>query len=384
MNKLDATLALSKLLSTTYNDFEELKRVVESDTSSWEVIISVANKHVLIPALYGALMQKDLLRFVKDEQLFAYIQEVYKLNTKRNEAILKQLKRISELLSYINVKPVFLKGAAALTQKHYKNIGERVMLDIDILVPESKIFAVIELLKFEGEYKEMQEDIPLENKWHHYRRLYKSDEAAAVEIHRYATSEKSFKYFPKELNKNYFLACDTVENVYILKPEYELYHSFLHTQIAHEYHKDKFLDLRHLHHFSILFERKKLDKEFLSQLVDKNSLTQEWNEFLSLLQEISLIKEDERLKRNTEKAYIQKVFERINIEETKAFKIKDFISKKVSLWFGYESLKGQYGFNSKGLLPVFMFVNLFKLLKNSIKNGNKRHKLLHEIKYAFS
>ncbi len=64
-----------------------------------------------------------------------------------------------------------------------------------------------------------------------------------------------------------------IDNTSVMKLSYALYHSFIHSQISHKYHKQKFLSLRHLHHFTIMLQEcNRLDFEALVKLVKENSI----------------------------------------------------------------------------------------------------------------
>lgn len=372
MKRLDATLELCKLLSPTYSDFEELEKIAQSDSSDWEEIIKVANRYILVPALYATLKRKELLEHINDEQLMAYMQEIYTLNANRNEAILKQTNELCTLLSTIDVKPILLKGAAALSESHYETIGERAMMDIDILVPEDKIFEVINLLKEKDAYKEIDETADIGSIWHHYRRLYKESGMTSVEVHRYPVHLEEIKYFPKEITQEFRLQSKSIENAYIIKPMYELYHSFLHSQIMHKYHEDNFLALRHIHHFTVMvMNYKDINWDELSQIIKDKKLTKTWEEYLFVLQTIFKTEIPIEIKeRKQNLKYLQKVYKRVDLAGSKQLAVKIFI-RKVLTAFSYEKLQEHYDFNNKLLLLIYIPRRMVYLIYAYMTNPKK-------------
>ena len=380
MKRLEATLELSKLLSVTYNNVDELQQIVQDD-SSWEDIIKVANRYILVPALYASLKRKNLLILIKDEQLIEYMKEIYTLNTQRNKAILKQLHELCALLSKIEVKPILLKGSAALSEAHYDTIGERAMMDIDILVPEDKVFECVNFLKQNDEYKEIEEGAELSPRWHHYNRLYKDKGMTSVEIHRYPLHAQEIKYFPKELGKDFIQQSKSIDNASVIQPLYELYHSFLHSQISHDYHKSKFLALRHLHHFTIMATQyKTIEWNELSQLIKEKNLSKIWEEYLFIIQTIFKIQMPIQIKKSKSKAkYLQQVYKRVDMTGSKQLLLKVFINRVLSA-FSYEKLCYRYNFTNKFLLFIYIPRRIIHLLYIYITKPKKIRFLINIVR----
>ena len=383
MKRLDATLYLSKLLSPTYTDAKELKKIIQSDSSVWEAIIMVANRYILVSALYATLKRKKLLMWLEDKQLLAYMEEIYNLNTKRNEAILFQLKEICMILGTIGVKPTLLKGSAALSEAHYHTIGERFMMDIDIFVPEEKLFKCIALLKAKDNYKEINENKKLSVNWHHYHRLYKDSGMASVEIHRYPLHYEERKYFSQELIKKHINQSTSIENASVIEPMYELYHSFLHSQISHKYHHDKFLALRHMHHFTIMANQyKDIQWENLSALVKENNLQNIWEEYLFIIQHIFKIEIPTHININKSKEkYLQKVYKRIDMTGSTELLVKVFI-KRFFRTLSYDNLRNHYNFKNKILLIFYIPKKIISLIFSYIKDSKKINSLFNALRIS--
>ena len=103
----------------------------------------------MLPAIYCRLHSKNLLVFLT-KLLVAYLNEITRLNRKRNQAIFEQLHALRLLLDKHKVSHVFLKGSALLSAGFYKDIAERMINDIDILIAPNRLHFANELLLKSG------------------------------------------------------------------------------------------------------------------------------------------------------------------------------------------------------------------------------------------
>ena len=377
MKNSDAVKVLSKIISPNYND-NSLKNTISKLTSNdWEEIIKIANKQQVVPSIWINLNKKNLIELINDKQLLNYTKEIYELNSFRNKNILKQVSEICEFFAQENIDTILLKGVSALAQKHYDNIGERVMLDIDILVDKDNIFKAINLLKTQG-YKEISEN-KLSYDWHHYNRLYHPDKMTSVELHRHPLSDNRF--FPYKLDKTTHLTkCKTIKNAYILKPEYELIHSFLHTQISHYYHRRYILPLRHMHHFSTMLKHyKNIDYTLINNYIKSQNLTTIWSEYIYLNNKLFKIDIDKfYIDKKQSAKYSEKIFYFIDNPRAVSYKI-NIIQNKLINTFSYKTIKKLYGVKSKTQWIIYMPFQFIMAIKKFI-NQESRNRFLNELK----
>ncbi|MEA2072433.1 MAG: nucleotidyltransferase family protein [Campylobacterota bacterium] len=358
MTKLEATLALTKLIAPANKNIQNVqKELLSYETEEWEQIVSIANDDLLAPLLYKSLQRKQLYELIKDEQLKGFLKEIYKLNETRNIAILEQLHEISSILKTIGVKPTLLKGATALSEKHFENIGERAMTDIDFYVPDEKIWETIDILKEHG-YKEIDPDYQMRGDWHHYKRMYRDDVAASIEIHRLLLKEESLKYFPTLSRDELFTQSSEIENAYVLKPTYELYYSFLHTEVSHMYHLHTYLALRHLQHFGVMVEkyRQEIDFDYLTKLTTKTNINDTWNDYLSVQNEFFEL--DVITKPSS---YVQKIKDKLNTKHNRYLQLKSLITMILN-GLSYNNLQKHYKFNNRAMMLLYVPHRVVKLL----------------------
>ena len=115
----------------------------------WNSFIWTCSNHLVLPVIYLKFRDHDLLEYLP-EVLAAHLKEVYELNHARNKQIIAQVKELTATLNKAGISPLFMKGAGNLIDVVYSDIGERMMGDIDLLVPETDFLKAVELAKENG------------------------------------------------------------------------------------------------------------------------------------------------------------------------------------------------------------------------------------------
>ena len=163
---------------------------------SWEQFVQVGSSHLVLPALYARLREAGLLHHLP-EDLVSHLKEIHALNVERNNTLLRQIHGLHNLFRQSGIRSVFLKGSGALLENLYADSGERMLADIDILVSEQKFEAAVQLVIDSG-YSHppfLREKLHL---MHHFPSLYKTGEAAKVEIHRIPVGQRQLVYLNLE------------------------------------------------------------------------------------------------------------------------------------------------------------------------------------------
>jgi hypothetical protein len=147
------------------------------------------------------------------------------LNASRNSRLKNQAIEIVNTLSHSGISTVLLKGAAFLFDGAPEDLGERMMLDLDVLVPQHDLTQSVIALKNLG--YEAIGDQKLE---HHHPPLFRQGEVATVEVHWHiceeATllpSEHVFRE-AKELNVGGAGVC-------IPSPSHRIIHNLFHAAV---------------------------------------------------------------------------------------------------------------------------------------------------------
>ncbi|WP_458628854.1 nucleotidyltransferase family protein [Winogradskyella sp. PC D3.3] len=178
-------------LATTYQhiaailSFEtpksQLETTIGAPSFDWDKIVIEGSKQLVLPTLYCRLKAKEVLHLLPHE-LVDYLEEITNINRSRNIRILNQVHTISQILNHHNIDHVFLKGTALLASGCYKDNGERMVGDIDILVEKSEVYNAFDILKNAGYNKTFGFSYDKKD-FRHLDRLISEDELAAIELH---------------------------------------------------------------------------------------------------------------------------------------------------------------------------------------------------------
>lgn len=181
-----ATLQLISDILSFENSIDALKQNIKSQTIDWEKFVIVASDYLVLTTCYCRLKDKDVLQYLP-EDLSTYLEEITAINRNRNQTLLSEITHVSEVLKAHNIDHVFLKGSAFLAKHLYKDFGERMLGDIDILVDEKQLNLAYNLL-IENGYKGTEKDITSKYfDFKHLPRLQSDKYFAAVEVHRKVT-----------------------------------------------------------------------------------------------------------------------------------------------------------------------------------------------------
>jgi hypothetical protein len=186
MNRIDAFTLLCDCISPCNNShghIEVLRKRLLSAGTVWEPLVQAANKHLLCPALYGALKHKNLLSSIPAD-LREYLQTLHDYNGERNRRLLDHAEETTLCLNELGVEPVLLKGTANLLSGLYLDQGMRFISDIDMLVPEDRMHDCIHKLREAG-YAYLYS--PESDSWkdhHHCPPLLKTNRYFGIELHR--------------------------------------------------------------------------------------------------------------------------------------------------------------------------------------------------------
>ena len=167
---------------------DEIEKHLESETIDWDTVVKVSTAHYVFPALYCNLKRVDFLKYLPAD-LVDYMKYITNLNRDRNIQIIQQAKELNSLLLEKNVRPVFLKGTGNLLEGLYKDVGERMVGDIDFLFSEKDSYSTFKILKSDG-YSSPENILDMFPKHRHFPRLIKPANIAAIEIHKEVLKEK--------------------------------------------------------------------------------------------------------------------------------------------------------------------------------------------------
>lgn len=161
---------------------DAVRAQINSRNVHWETIVSLTSGHLVLPAVNIRLEQAGLKDFLPAD-LADYLDKLTEQNRQRNRRIHQQIQDITGILNQQNIQPVFLKGSAHLLIELYEDPAERMIGDIDFLLPEEEILPAVDSLIQQG-YRPLAQWYPSGMKTaKHYPRLANDDYAAAAEVH---------------------------------------------------------------------------------------------------------------------------------------------------------------------------------------------------------
>lgn len=373
--RLESLFVLSEIISYS-SDREKIKHKILSDMIDWLSVVEIANNHYLTAALYYSLLDKDLLRFIDDEELLPYLEQIYTINLQRNQKIIEQSQEIANLLLEKDIKPVFLKGTASLLENDYKDVGMRFLSDIDFCVSESDFVTAREQLLSSGYVPDMTAGIDVELH-HHWWPMCHPKWDVINELHR---SILTFPY-SDHIDCSVENCQDSANhhNVAVLLPTFRLMHAFLHSDIVDRNYELKKIDLRQLYEMSRIVDTYavQIDWIYIENFFKTHKV---WKQFycrLSLINALfkvhaPVLKGNKQCKRSLKLFYM--FFEDSNTFLANQYtRFQDFRIRLSSRQFrkkhGEYTKRKHYTFIAKYLLYRIMFIEQFKKSLDKLKKG---------------
>lgn len=162
-------------------DAESLIPKFEAYEVCWDDVVRVSSYHLMLPALYCQLKAKKLLPYIpKDLEL--YLEKITAINRNRNEVLLNETLAISDLFNMAQIDHVFIKGIGLIAGNTFKDIGERMIGDIDIVVAPDQLQEAFDLLEANGYTERIAFDYEPIN-YRHLARQINPEKMGAVELH---------------------------------------------------------------------------------------------------------------------------------------------------------------------------------------------------------
>ncbi len=237
--------------------------------ADWTAPLALANAHLVAPSVYANLLKAgrlgDLPEDVRD-----YLDLLHRCNGERNAALRGQAFELIDGLRGAGVPLVLLKGAASLLLDHYRDPAERMLRDIDVLVPghaAGEAFEVLDDLGYEVETRY--------SPGHHaYADFTRPNDPGAVDLHFELVDPKHI--LPAgEIWQRARGACVDGREFLVPSPTDLVLHHVLHAQIHYlgNFYRGV-LDLRQLYEFATLTRRygAQIDWPFIARRMAKYRL----------------------------------------------------------------------------------------------------------------
>lgn len=213
----------------------------------WKSVIELANAHYLTPALWRAIQDKGLVDLLPLDAS-AFLKEAHRLNVARNTRIRVQALEFLEALGDADIKAVVLKGGVHLFEGYGRAFETRMMMDLDLLVPQDCLKESFKIAKELG-YQVLVESVhPI----HHLDPIGRQGDLASIEIHRDVGLQKHV--LPAQDVLRDAVALNSAElKIHIPNPTHRAVHNIFHSEIeTHNNYAIGRISIRYLHDLSLL------------------------------------------------------------------------------------------------------------------------------------
>lgn len=236
----------------------------------WTAPLALANGHLVAPSLYANLLEAGRLGDLPAD-VRNYLNLLLRCNGERNAALRCQATELIGGLRGAGVPLVLLKGAASLFLDHYRDPAERMLRDIDVLVPRhaaGQAFDVLGELGYEVETR-----YPAGH--HAYADFMRPNDPGAVDLHFELVDPKYILPAGEIWQRARSAGVDGHEFL-VPSPTDLILHHVLHAQIHYlgNFYRGV-LDLRQLYEFATLTRRygAEIDWPFIARRMAKYDLT---------------------------------------------------------------------------------------------------------------
>ena len=165
---------------------EQLTEDADIKALNWMFTYQTADNSFVLPLLYARIQQKSLATHCPDDFINA-LQVVHEANCNRNAHYRQVLIDTVGVLNEVGITPMLLKGAHALIGL-LPDSQERLISDIDLIVPNEKILVAKQALLKAGFFQRKEDEflpkIDEDVTYHQIMPLY-HPEGGIVEIHRH-------------------------------------------------------------------------------------------------------------------------------------------------------------------------------------------------------
>ena len=232
------------------------EETINSDRMDWHKVLRCAGQHNVAPALYSALKKSGLLHRLPDDAT-EYLHAVWSLNRQRNRMLGQALISVCSHLNMIGITPLLLKGAAGLVPDGaYPGADDRIMADLDLLMPEGRTQEARNALEQRGYKQNIPGDkaILWENVSEHHHHdipIRHPDFPVKIELHRRIHGVKELDDTDSSVWKGAVKQEYSGAEVFIPGPVFAILHNFIHHQLQDQAFSMNKFDLRRLYEFTL-------------------------------------------------------------------------------------------------------------------------------------
>lgn len=248
-----------------------LRDKMTSGDMSWERLIRQADREMVTPTLWSALNKKRLLDAVPDETR-ELLRRRHQVNTVKNGQLKQQANEVAACLNAIDIVPIVLKGGVCFYESDAVVMGDRIMADLDFVVPEVDMDRCIEALRAAG-----YEPRGMAGEWtYHYLPMYRKGTLAEIEVHVFIGEQRHVLTPAEAWLEAVRLPTDKIK-IKALSPTHRVLHNIFHSEVQDLGYRLGFTALRQLHDLEkiSLFHGKSVDWTWISNRMAEHGLEKE-------------------------------------------------------------------------------------------------------------
>ncbi len=254
MNRLQLYLFLARILGLDDENAGNFKRDILPGRIPPEQFIHMADRHLVLQALYPKIGKYSLEEFFPQD-LTGHLQYIFQLNEDRNRKVVEQCHRLNHTLNRGGISPLFMKGAGNLLDNLYQAQGERILHDIDILVREDEFENSVALLRDDGYINKLQYDPLVHGSSKHYPILHKPGDPVYLEVHRMPVGRQYLQILNTEIVFAEKQPVPGMPGSFMMSAHHRIIHNFVHSQLEHSGHYYARGFLRNLYDLLLLSAR---------------------------------------------------------------------------------------------------------------------------------
>jgi hypothetical protein len=169
--------------------------------------------------------------------------------------MVEQSIKINEILRESEINPIFTKGMGYIMQNLYRDNTDRLLADVDILLPLESLDISVRALEENGFTHLKDLDLKRVNKLKHYPRIFKPGSMVSFEIHWEPVKPKFRKLLACESAYSEKIRSSVFPDCHTMSWKHAIQHNFIHSQLEHRAHTYAKVFLRNMYDLALLSQK---------------------------------------------------------------------------------------------------------------------------------
>lgn len=148
-----------------------------SERGHWDGVVEEANRHLVAPALFASLRDRELLGSIPPD-VQDYLHFLHGLNAERNRRLTHQTVETLAALNGAGIEPLLIKGSALLMIIPESRLGVRMISDLDLVVRADQVERSVEQLADIG-----YQPLPDNAGPHAHGKFYRPSDVGSLDLH---------------------------------------------------------------------------------------------------------------------------------------------------------------------------------------------------------